>query len=664
MAKYKSQATTKYYGIGGTGKVYTNTQSDGLAKSLSNAGYLIGEGENKRIDRKKDKAIAKIDELYASGKSFEDIQSEILANKHPDLTGKYIEATTNYHAGKVKAAEVIKEIEANKNKYDYTDTTQSLETFYKEYLPKFESMDKATILGFSKTFNVYKSTEAVKDAENRSAWASEVKISEGVTLIETLPTSMIANELGNTIKDMQTDVPSTDGSSKPNQLYTNKETLSVLLRSVNKIIAEAKTEDDLIRAEAILNADLGFGKDGTKLGSLGSRNHKEILKAKEDLLKKKRALIINDRQEKAFQDEEKIKELNASIYEQVEVEGTADGEVVMRDKNHDELMAIRDEIEKFGVPAYVTNFDRAIDANAYIDTDPAVYDQLVADIFDGKYATQDEVADALVALNLDPKLLTPTLRLFSTANKKGKQLHVSNSIYSESMKYIENAVRGNFTNQQGFLKDNGNDAIRNAHNYMVKELNQYEADFIEKEGREPTDPERSKFMEMMGDIVIKYYSTDYGADPTMKSMTDYETEIKDAEKAKAIKDKDYLEAGVTELQTSIGDLLVDKKLDLQKIKEGVENDFDPSFMGIPFTGGDSSWFKFDSTDKKNFIKKNLPTAISKIFTDNNITLTPQMFEVMTEEDFISLKENIASAIGATTEQVDQAIQLAMKAQGN
>ena len=37
---------------------------------------------------------------------------------------------------------------------------------------------------------------------------------------------------------------------------------------------------------------------------------------------------------------------------------------------------------------------------------------------------------------------------------------------------------------------------------------------------------------------------------------------------------------------------------------------------------------------------------------------------MTEEDFISLKENIASAIGATTEQVDQAIQLAMKAQGN
>ena len=99
--------------------------------------------------RKKDKAIAKIDELYASGKSFEEIQSEILANKHPDLTGKYIEQTTNYHAGKVLATETRNKIEANLNKYDYRDNSQSLETFYEEFMPNFESMDKATILGFS-----------------------------------------------------------------------------------------------------------------------------------------------------------------------------------------------------------------------------------------------------------------------------------------------------------------------------------------------------------------------------------------------------------------------------------------------------------------------------------------------------------------------------------
>ena len=76
-----------------------NKASENWVTTCLNTSF--GEGENKRIDRKKDKAIAKIDELYASGKSFETIQSEILANKHPDLTGKYIEQTTNYHAGKV-----------------------------------------------------------------------------------------------------------------------------------------------------------------------------------------------------------------------------------------------------------------------------------------------------------------------------------------------------------------------------------------------------------------------------------------------------------------------------------------------------------------------------------------------------------------------------------
>ena len=648
MATYKSQATTKYYGLGGTGKVYTNTQSDGLAKSLMNAGYKIKEGDKIRIDRKKDKAIAKIDELYSSGKTFEEIQSEILANKHPDLTGKYIEQTTNYHAGKVKASEVIKEIEANKHKYDYRDTSQSLEVFYKDYLPEFESMDKATILGFSKTFNVYKSQEAITDAENRSAWASEVKISEGVSIIESLPTSMISAELGNTIKDMQTDVPNTNGSSKPNQLYTNTETLAVLLRSVNKIIAEAKTEDDLLRAEAILNADLGFGKNGQKLGSLGSRNHKEILKAKEDLLKKKRALIINDRQEKAFAEEDKIKELNASIYEEVEVEGTADGEVITRPKNHAELMEIRNEIEKFGVPAYVTNFDRAIDANAYINTDPAVFDQLVADIFDGKYATQDEVADALVALNIDPKLLPSALTMFSQAKKQGKQLHVSNAIYKESFSYIENAVRGNFTNQKGVLKENGNKAIRNAHNYMVKEMNAFEAKFLKDNGREPTDKERTDFMDMMGDIVIKYFSTDYGADPTMKSMTDYETEIKEAEQAKEIKDQKYTETGVNELFTNVSELLEDNEM---KISQAVENarEFDDSFWGIPFTGKDSrggifDWKNFGESDAESevvYYNKRNDAILTKFL--ENVNFTNEMFEAMEDVDYQNFIQSIVDS---------------------
>ena len=57
--------------------------------------------------------------MYASGKRWKTIQTEILAGKHPDLTGKYVEKTTQFHLGKVKAAETIKNIEANKNEYDF-----------------------------------------------------------------------------------------------------------------------------------------------------------------------------------------------------------------------------------------------------------------------------------------------------------------------------------------------------------------------------------------------------------------------------------------------------------------------------------------------------------------------------------------------------------------
>ena len=142
MATYKKQATSKYYGLGGTGKVYTNTQSDGLAKSLDNAGYLIQNAENTRIDREKTEAINKIQELYASGKKVEDIQAEILANKHPDLTGKYIDATTKFHIGKVQANETFNKIKENIQDYDIEDTSQSLELFIKQYLPDFESIPK------------------------------------------------------------------------------------------------------------------------------------------------------------------------------------------------------------------------------------------------------------------------------------------------------------------------------------------------------------------------------------------------------------------------------------------------------------------------------------------------------------------------------------------
>ena len=108
-------------GSGFEGYVASAKTTEGmeLAKALQNAGESGMRIANVLTDKKKDEAVDKIQSLYASGKSMEDIQTEILAGKHPDLTGKYVEKTTQFHLGKVKAAEVIKNIETNKDNYDF-----------------------------------------------------------------------------------------------------------------------------------------------------------------------------------------------------------------------------------------------------------------------------------------------------------------------------------------------------------------------------------------------------------------------------------------------------------------------------------------------------------------------------------------------------------------
>ena len=114
MAKYKSRVRNKFMGSGFEGYVSSARTTEGLelAKKLQESALTGQKLLNVKIDQDKDEAIEKVQSLYASGKKLEDIQAEILAGKHPDLTGKFIEKTTQFHLGKVKAAETIKLIEA------------------------------------------------------------------------------------------------------------------------------------------------------------------------------------------------------------------------------------------------------------------------------------------------------------------------------------------------------------------------------------------------------------------------------------------------------------------------------------------------------------------------------------------------------------------------
>jgi hypothetical protein len=120
---------------------------------------------NKGIAQKKDVAIQDLNQLLLT-KDAETIQKEILEGKHPNLSGKYIDKTVQYHTGRHQAVDAIAKIEENKNKYNFQET--NLPAFYKEYLPSFADKDGSYALGFASVFNEYKAKEAIKDAEVRN----------------------------------------------------------------------------------------------------------------------------------------------------------------------------------------------------------------------------------------------------------------------------------------------------------------------------------------------------------------------------------------------------------------------------------------------------------------------------------------------------------------
>ena len=345
MAKYKSRVKNKYMGSGFEGYVSSARTTEGLelAKKLQESALTGQKLLNVKIDQDKDEAIEKVQSLYASGKKLEDIQAEILAGKHPDLTGKFIEKTTQFHLGKVKAAETIKTIEANKNNYDFKNPEQTLEKFYEQYLPNFNEADNSFTTGFASAFNQYKADEAIKDAEKRSVYASEKKIEEGRTIISSIPTSQLKEKLVETWDNLSMQVPNTDGSDKPNTLYTNDEKMSVLLKEIESTIIEAKSLEDLDRADILLNMDLGVGADGQPRGRITDRKNDKVLLLKEKLDKRRRALEIQDRQDKEFEEKEEVKDLFAMANSDIE-ETTADGEVITRKRTFEEQLETKRKI--------------------------------------------------------------------------------------------------------------------------------------------------------------------------------------------------------------------------------------------------------------------------------------------------------------------------------
>lgn len=296
--KYNRQATNKYYGAANAGYVRTGSASDGLAKSLASASQSVAIGENLRINNKKDKAIEKIQALEASGKTLETIQAEILEGKHPDLTGKYIDATTQFHSGKVKAAEVIEQMTLAM-KTDYDITKDNLNDFSKKFLPDMEGQDSSFMAGFGSFYNVWKNKADVADAKERGELASAKKIDEVRQVLSVIPNEDLDTRYVEEWKSFGTTLRTGD-NTELTKFYTNAELMEAIRQDVASIIDTADSLEDIERAEKIMSLNLGKGTNGQELGSLNSRKNQNTDVLKAALTAKKDAVIQKERRDEQY----------------------------------------------------------------------------------------------------------------------------------------------------------------------------------------------------------------------------------------------------------------------------------------------------------------------------------------------------------------------------
>ena len=668
MAKYQRQGTNKYYGAGNAGYVSSGSSVDGLAKSLQNAGYQIGKAEELRIDRKKDGAIAKIDEMVANGKSFETIQAEIIKGDHPELTGKYIDATTNYHAGRVKAEEVKNNIVAaqNNGEYDITDESSNLDMFFKKFMPDTKSMDASTLLGFTSNFNEFRATAVTQDAENRAGQALKKKNEEGIKILDGIQTSELKSKLPSFIEKLQIPLPSRDGSNKSNLLYTNEETMNVLKDSVRFLIADAKTEDDLDRVDILLNTNLGYSKKGSAIGTLASRKSDEMNAIKKDLERTRRTLISNDREDEKRASDDRIKALTTKmLVNKVEVTDE-NGNVTTRKMNFKEKQELLEEIRKEGDMQLTAAFAKSMSANPYYDNDPEVFNNLIVMIRDDQVEERADISKLINDNNIAPENQAKLYEAYDNSIlDDNKKLHLVNTSYVMGKQAIENKLAQVLApvieaNPNGNLLKVAQDSV-NAH--LIVEIYDFEKDYYEeavasgKKILKPSNGERAKFME--------------------RKLKDIERQYKDAQDVVNLKTFDQQEEDLIEQDRKAKEAEANKSAD-EKLKDeaneatrqatGFYETFNSIVAAVPNIEIDVPVFeefitKTGARGAKNSMTEEtfnetkvipvLEKAISSIIPEG--LFNEEFMALIPQEQYDDMTANLSEQLNVSVEQIEQSI---------
>ena len=289
---YEKQRTNKYFDAFNKGYVTSadTTEASQLIDTLNKSTIPALEKIQKfKIAEDKTEAANKVNALYAQGKDSQTILNEINAGQHPELAGKYVDKTVQYHLGRVEASKMKLQVtEDMKTNYDFK--TSNLNEFLMPYMKsmEFDGKDDSFALGFASEFTPFKTKLMSADAETRANFNYETKILDLMSLTNAIPTDEIGEKYFSTLNSAQYKLPNGEGGTFI--MHSNDDINKAAMTDIENIIKSAGSTKELERAFQILSADRGTGKDGKKLQSFLFSNKPEVKKLVEDYENKARVL--------------------------------------------------------------------------------------------------------------------------------------------------------------------------------------------------------------------------------------------------------------------------------------------------------------------------------------------------------------------------------------
>ena len=677
--KYKSQVTNKWIGSSYKGTVRhidaRNTEMGQIVSALKNdLTPAMNKWGEKHIEKKKTEAGAKMDELYAQGWTTKEIEKAILNDEIPELSNQYATAVVDTHSGRFEAAETIRKINENIDSYDFKEGNQTLEEWYKQYLPDFNEASSQFTVGFSAVFNEWSANAKIKDAEARATHAHTVKIDKAINFMDTTTTiaDIQSGEYWKKLMTLNTEMP-IDGTGKAYFFDTTELNEEVALGHVKWLIDTATNTDQLDKAIILLTSNRGKGKGNNELGSLSNTYSKESRELILALNNKRRVLESDDRQKKADAEKEDVSNLFAELLSDVE-ETTADG-TFTRKRTHVEQLEILKKLSAYGNPTYVTAWEKMSNFQNWKDTNPAVYNNLISDISKAKFDTMEELMEHMLELDINPDDWKGALVYYNTFTddiKKNKlPIFQTNQTYKDYIKMNLNAVKGNYMEKVGNIfieKPNSYLAQANAEAYMNVEILAFEKRYKEEnDGKEPTFAERSKFMNELRTLLVESFTID-NVSPKLEAFTIYEEGIKEQIALEEEKQAKYSKVGVNEAVESALQVIEDNSAQFKPILEKVKETFDPSFLGLEWIDSDSRFGESDQESLMRMTNEKLPQFLADSGIFDNI-FNADIIKTMEKKDFNKLKNDMAKNLTSytgwtiTPDMIDQMIQKVLTPKG-